>query len=91
MRNVAAGSIVRQTTLEEGTKLGTPLVEFYLKDDENEPIENADEMFRRGAAAVADVIPGMISNDTECSTSGSISSRSLAKIVGSPPFKRTTV
>ena len=28
---------------------------YYLKDDENEPIENADEMFRRVAAAVADV------------------------------------
>ena len=33
VRNIAAGSIVRQTTLEEGAKLGTPLVEFYLKDD----------------------------------------------------------
>ena len=28
---------------------------YYLKDDENEPIENADDMFRRVAAAVADV------------------------------------
>ena len=43
------------------------------------------------AAAVADVMPGMISNEIECSISGSISSRSLAKIVGSPPFRRTTV
>ena len=57
-----------------------------------------DEMLRdvsgvtaAAAAAVADVIPGMISNETECSTSGSISSRSLAKIVGSPPFRRTTL
>ena len=28
---------------------------YYLKDDENEPIENADDMFRRVAAAVGDV------------------------------------
>ena len=34
VRNVAAGSIVRQTPLEEGTVFSNPLVEFYLKDDE---------------------------------------------------------
>ena len=36
VRNVAAGSIVRQTTIEEGTEFGWPLVEFYLKDDEKD-------------------------------------------------------
>ena len=36
VRNVAAGSIVRQTTLEEGTEFSNPLVEFYLKDDEKD-------------------------------------------------------
>jgi len=33
VRNIAAGGIVRQTTIEEGTIFDTPLVEFYLKDD----------------------------------------------------------
>ena len=36
VRNVAAGSIVRETTIEEGTEFGWPLVEFYLKDDEKD-------------------------------------------------------
>ena len=36
VRNVATGSIVRQTTLEEGTVFCNPLVEFYLKDDEKD-------------------------------------------------------
>ena len=43
VRNIAAGSIVRQTTLEEGAKLGTPLVEFYLKDDaKDDPLLTED-------------------------------------------------
>ena len=36
VRNIAAGSIVRQTPLEEGTVFSNPLVEFYLKDDEKD-------------------------------------------------------
>ena len=36
VRNVAAGSIVRQTPLEEGTVFSNPLGEFYLKDDEKD-------------------------------------------------------
>ena len=36
VRNVAAGYIVRQTPLEEGTVFSNPLVEFYLKDDEKD-------------------------------------------------------
>ena len=36
VRNVAAGSIVSQTPLEEGTVFSNPLVEFYLKDDEKD-------------------------------------------------------
>ena len=36
VRNIAAGSIVRQTTIKEGTEFGWPLVEFYLKDDEKD-------------------------------------------------------
>ena len=34
VRNIAAGSIVKQTNLKEGTLLNPPLVEYYLKDDE---------------------------------------------------------
>ncbi len=33
VRNIAAGSLCRQTGLAEGTLLPFPLVEFYLKDD----------------------------------------------------------
>ena len=33
VRNIAAGSLCRQTGLQEGTLLTKPLVEFYLKDD----------------------------------------------------------
>ena len=36
VRNVATGSIVRETTIKEGTEFGWPLVEFYLKDDEKD-------------------------------------------------------
>jgi phosphoribosylaminoimidazole-succinocarboxamide synthase len=33
VRNIAAGSLCKQTGLEEGTVLPFPLVEFYLKND----------------------------------------------------------
>jgi phosphoribosylaminoimidazole-succinocarboxamide synthase len=33
VRNIAAGSLCRQTGLPEGEKLPHPIVEFYLKDD----------------------------------------------------------
>ena len=49
VRNVAAGSIVRQTTLEEGTVLPTPLVEWYLKDDEkDDPLLTEDRIALMG-------------------------------------------
>ncbi len=45
VRNVAAGSIVRQTTLEEGHVINWPLVEFYLKDDEkDDPLLTEDRI-----------------------------------------------
>lgn len=34
MRNVAAGSLAQRLGVEEGTKLSTPVVELYYKDDE---------------------------------------------------------
>ena len=33
VRNIAAGSIVKNTTLTEGTVISPPLVEYFLKDD----------------------------------------------------------
>jgi phosphoribosylaminoimidazole-succinocarboxamide synthase len=33
VRNIASGSLCKQTGLEEGTLLSEPLVDFYLKDD----------------------------------------------------------
>ena len=45
VRNVAAGSIVRQTTLEEGHIINWPLVEWYLKDDEkDDPLLTEDRI-----------------------------------------------
>ena len=45
VRNIATGSIVRQTTLEEGRIINWPLVEFYLKDDEkDDPLLTEDRM-----------------------------------------------
>ena len=45
VRNIATGSIVRQTTLEEGRIINWPLVEFYLKDDEKDyPLLTEDRM-----------------------------------------------
>jgi len=45
VRNVAAGSIVRQTTIEEGKVFDSPLVEFYLKDDEkDDPLLTVDRI-----------------------------------------------
>jgi len=45
VRNVAAGSIVRQTTLEEGQIINWPLVEYYLKDDEkDDPLLTEDRI-----------------------------------------------
>ena len=45
VRNIAAGSIVRQTTLEEGEIIDWPLVEFYLKDDaKDDPLLTEDRI-----------------------------------------------
>lgn len=45
VRNVATGSLCRQTYIEEGTFLNPPLVEFYLKDDlKDDPLLTTDRM-----------------------------------------------
>ena len=49
VRNVAAGSIVRQTTLEQGREFEFPLVEYYLKDDsKNDPLLTEDRLTLMG-------------------------------------------
>ncbi len=45
VRNIAAGSICRQTTIPEGKLFMTPLVEFHLKDDsKDDPLLTYDRM-----------------------------------------------
>ncbi len=45
VRNLAAGSIVRQTTIKKGRFFHPPLVEFYLKDDKkNDPLLTPDRL-----------------------------------------------
>ena len=45
VRNIAAGSIVRQTTIPEGKLFYIPLVEFHLKDDsKDDPLLTYDRM-----------------------------------------------
>ena len=44
-RNIAAGSIVKTTTLTEGTNISPPIVEFFLKDDsKNAPLLTPDRV-----------------------------------------------
>lgn len=44
-RNIAAGSIVRDTPIQEGTVFDPPLIEFNLKDDDkNDPLLTADRV-----------------------------------------------
>jgi phosphoribosylaminoimidazole-succinocarboxamide synthase len=46
VRNIAAGSLCRQTGLAEGTILTTPLVEYYYKSDElGDPLLTRDRIF----------------------------------------------
>ena len=46
VRNIAAGSLCRQTGLPEGKVLDSPLVEYYLKSDElGDPLLTLDRIF----------------------------------------------
>lgn len=46
VRNIAAGSLCRQTGIKEGTVLKQPLVEYYLKDDDlGDPLLTSDRLF----------------------------------------------
>jgi len=45
VRNIAAGSIVSQTTLQEGTLINPPVVEYFLKDDaKDDPLLTHDRV-----------------------------------------------
>ena len=45
VRNIAAGSICRQTTLKEGRVINWPLVEYFLKDDDkDDPLLTIDRI-----------------------------------------------
>ena len=45
VRNIAAGSIVKTTNLNEGTLIQPPIVEFFLKDDsKNDPLLTPDRV-----------------------------------------------
>jgi len=56
VRNVAAGSIVRETTIKEGTKFDWPLVEYYLKDDEkDDPLLTESRIWAMGTFPLRDM------------------------------------
>ncbi len=45
VRNIAAGSIVQNTTLNEGTNISPPIVEYFLKDDsKDDPLLTYDRV-----------------------------------------------
>ena len=49
VRNIAAGSIVKQTTLNEGTLIQPPIVEYFLKDDaKDDPLLTYDRVRMMG-------------------------------------------
>lgn len=48
VRNYAAGSICKRLSYEKGMKLGAPLIEFFLKDDDlGDPIMTETEIMSR--------------------------------------------
>lgn len=56
VRNIAAGSLCRQTGLEEGKILPNPLVEFYLKDDSlGDPLLTVDRLLLLEVASQSQV------------------------------------
>ena len=49
VRNIADGSIVRQTRIPKNTAFSPPLIEFYLKDDsKNDPLITEDRLSLMG-------------------------------------------
>ncbi|MCL6571049.1 MAG: phosphoribosylaminoimidazolesuccinocarboxamide synthase [Bacillus sp. (in: Bacteria)] len=56
VRNVAAGSMSTRLGIEEGRKLSTPFVEFYLKNDElGDPLVTIDHILELNVASSQEV------------------------------------
>jgi phosphoribosylaminoimidazole-succinocarboxamide synthase len=56
VRNVAAGSFSKRLGVEEGRPLKTPIVEFYLKDDElGDPLVTVDHILELGLATEEEI------------------------------------
>ena len=56
MRNIAAGSLVEKLSLNEGDRLESPLLEFYLKDDaKGDPQMTKEEILAMELASEEDV------------------------------------
>ncbi len=56
VRNVAAGSLATRLGMEEGKELATPIVEFYLKDDElGDPLVTVDHIFELKVASAEEL------------------------------------
>lgn len=61
VRNIAAGSLCKQTGIELGTKLEPSLVEFYYKNDDlGDPLLTRDRIFAMGIAP-ADQLDQLVS------------------------------
>ena len=50
VRNIAAGSLVKRYKIEEGKVLECPVIEFYLKSEEDTPLINEDHIVAFGHA-----------------------------------------
>ncbi len=56
VRNIAAGSLVKRYGFSEGTVLETPIVEFYLKDDDlDDPLMNEAHAVALGVATLEEL------------------------------------
>ena len=56
LRNVAYGSLCKQTTIKSGTVLEKPLIDFYLKNDElNDPLITKDRIHIMGIISAEDL------------------------------------
>jgi phosphoribosylaminoimidazole-succinocarboxamide synthase len=56
VRNVAAGSLSKRLGIEEGKELSTPIIEFYLKDDElGDPLLTLDHILELKIATVEEI------------------------------------
>jgi phosphoribosylaminoimidazole-succinocarboxamide synthase len=56
VRNIAAGSLVKRYGFAEGTVLETPIVEFYLKDDDlDDPLMNESHALALGVATLEEL------------------------------------